>query len=58
MFGDGATEDDVDDDAHAAAAAAANVIERNDVGLTGGIGNRESGIELQAGGWMLVLVAG
>jgi hypothetical protein len=42
MFGDGALDDDVLEDAHAAAAAAANVIERNDDGLIRGIGNRES----------------
>jgi len=44
MFGDGAVEDDVDDDAHAAAAAAANAIERGERCLTRGIGNREWGI--------------
>jgi len=43
VFGAGAepADDEVDDDAHAAAEAAAKATERNDVGLTSGIGNRE-----------------
>ena len=49
-------EDDDDVDAHAAALAVANAIVKNDVGLTWGIGNRESNyswwLGARAGRWV------
>jgi len=47
--------DDEPDDAQAAAVIAATAIEKNDVGLTWGIGNRESVAERR---WLLVARAG